>query len=107
MNKKQDILKYILKVCEIFIISLFFILILSNITQFIAIFNVYTKINKNINNIEEEISKKDIESIISESKELNSNLKIAKENLDNIRFIQTLPYIKENISTANKKRLNI
>lgn len=101
MNKKQDILKYILKVCEIFIISLFFILILSNITQFIAIFNVYTKINKNINNIEEEISKKDIESIISESKELNSNLKIAKENLDNIRFIQTLPYIKENISSAN------
>jgi len=101
MNREQDILTYILKVCGIFIISLFFILILSNITQFINIFNKYNKINKNIGNIEIEIKNKDLESLIRESKQLNNNLKIAKENLDNIRFIQTLPYIKENILSAN------
>ena len=64
MNREQDILTYILKVCGIFIISLFFILILSNITQFINIFNEYNKINKNIGNIEIEIKNKDLESLI-------------------------------------------
>ena len=64
MNREQDILTYILKVCGIFIISLFFILILSNITQFINIFNKYNKINKNIGNIEIEIKNKDLESLI-------------------------------------------
>lgn len=101
LENQKNIIKYTIKVIGISAISLFLILILSNVIQLFNIFKSYKEINSSINSIETSINNKDIKEVLSESKKLNTSLKIAKENVENIKFIQILPYIKENITSAD------
>lgn len=101
MKSFQEIIKYIFKFLGILILSFVLLLILSNSIQCFNIYKSYKGIDNGINEIKSAIKSKDIDQIFETSKILNNNLKILKKNINNIRFLQVLPYIRESINSIN------